>query len=204
MDSNELSLRAVVALLGRHLVTLKGQFAELSKQVGPQGPKGDKGDPGPPGPKGERGAPGTDGADGADGADGKDGADGIDGADGKDGAKGDTGDTGPVPEHEWRGTELRFREPTGRWGKRVDLAPKLDKKQTKALYVASGWNPDSLPDATDAIPEAFIVRQGNTWVRATYAQMQSWLGGSGLPPDAVTVNGEPVYVNGILVTSNGT
>lgn len=50
-----------------------------------------KGDPGPQGPRGERGQ------------------------------QGPQGDVGPAPEHEWRGTELRFQHSDGSWGKYVDL-----------------------------------------------------------------------------------
>ena len=37
------------------------------------------------------------------------------------GEKGDKGDTGPMPNHDWSGTALRFENPDGTWGDRVDL-----------------------------------------------------------------------------------
>ena len=37
------------------------------------------------------------------------------------GEKGDKGDTGPMPKHDWSGTALRFQNPDGTWGDRVDL-----------------------------------------------------------------------------------
>lgn len=37
------------------------------------------------------------------------------------GEKGDKGDTGPMPKHDWSGTALRFENPDGTWGDRVDL-----------------------------------------------------------------------------------
>lgn len=37
------------------------------------------------------------------------------------GAEGPRGPIGPMPEHEWRGTELRFEHAPGRWGDYVDL-----------------------------------------------------------------------------------
>lgn len=37
------------------------------------------------------------------------------------GEKGDKGDTGPMPNHDWSGTALRFQNPDGTWGDRVDL-----------------------------------------------------------------------------------
>lgn len=40
---------------------------------------------------------------------------------GPQGPQGPAGPSGPAPEHEWRGTELRFRNPDGSWGPWVDL-----------------------------------------------------------------------------------
>lgn len=37
------------------------------------------------------------------------------------GEKGDKGDAGPMPKHDWSGTALRFQNPDGTWGDRVDL-----------------------------------------------------------------------------------
>ena len=37
------------------------------------------------------------------------------------GAQGDDGPIGPMPAHEWDGTKLRFEEPGGTWGEKVDL-----------------------------------------------------------------------------------
>ncbi len=62
------------------------------------------------GPKGEKGVPGV-------GLPGKDGTDGLPGLD----ATGKQGDKGDTPDHQWRGTKLRFEEPEGEWGKFVDL-----------------------------------------------------------------------------------
>lgn len=76
------------------------------------------------GPKGEQGNPGSDGRNGVDGADGRDGArgpKGDKGNDGENGRDGDRGPIGPMPDHQWRGTSLRFQEPDGDWGKPVDL-----------------------------------------------------------------------------------
>ena len=75
---------------------------------------GETGPPGPPGPPGENGR---------DGQNGKDGKDGQRGLKGDPGPKGDRGPPGPPPNHQWRGTELRFELPDGEWGEWVDLAP---------------------------------------------------------------------------------
>lgn len=43
------------------------------------------------------------------------------GRDGLPGPQGVAGQVGPAPEHEWKGTSIRFQSPTGEWGKWVDL-----------------------------------------------------------------------------------
>lgn len=43
------------------------------------------------------------------------------GPQGPQGEPGPQGPIGPSPEHEWRGTELRFQNPDGTWGKWIDL-----------------------------------------------------------------------------------
>lgn len=59
--------------------------------------------------KGDRGEKGEEGRAG------KDGRNGIDGKNGKDGKQGE------APEHEWDDTKLRFKNPDGTWGEKVDL-----------------------------------------------------------------------------------
>ncbi len=59
--------------------------------------KGDRGE------KGDAGQPGKDGRNGVDGKNGKD------------------GKNGQPPEHEWEDTKLRFKNPDGSWGEKVDL-----------------------------------------------------------------------------------
>lgn len=92
--------------------------------TGPRGPAGEKGDAGPQGPAGPKGDPGIQGPEGPQGPQGEK------GATGNPGPKGDTGDAGPAgadgapglpPEHEWQGTQLRFKEPDGSWGQFIDL-----------------------------------------------------------------------------------
>lgn len=56
-----------------------------------------------------------------DGRNGERGERGFQGLVGKDGDRGVRGPIGPIPRHEWRGTELRFEEPDGSWGKWTDL-----------------------------------------------------------------------------------
>lgn len=91
-----------------------------------------------------------------------------------------------MPKHEWKGTKLRFQLTPSKWGKWVDLQGPAGKAGTAGgVYVGGGsagpaWNPDTLPAANDDLPEQFIVKQGDAWVRASYAQMQTWFpGGQG-------------------------
>lgn len=46
---------------------------------------------------------------------------GDQGPKGERGPPGPKGDRGPAPDHEWRGTELRFMHPDGEWGRFIDL-----------------------------------------------------------------------------------
>ncbi len=82
---------------------------------GERGPQGDVGPQGPIGPEGPQGVPGNAGRDGKVGARGPAGKPGADGEDGT------QGPVGPMPDHQWSGTQLRFEEPDGSWGKYVDL-----------------------------------------------------------------------------------
>lgn len=110
----------------------KGPQGERGLQ-GIQGPAGADGKPGatgPEGPEGPQGEPGPKGDPGIQGPEGPQGPQGEQGAKGDPGPKGDTGAAGPAgadgaqglpPEHEWQGTQLRFKEPDGSWGQFIDL-----------------------------------------------------------------------------------
>jgi hypothetical protein len=142
VDDNTLGLLTVVA---KQLRDVRTQFADLSKQPGPRGTHGDKGDQGDTGSKGDKGDQGDTGPKGDKGDQGDTGSKGDKGDHGDTGPKGDKGDqgdTGPAPEHEWRGTKLRFRQPDDEWGKFVDLAGKADTtKLPRAVYVATTPGP---------------------------------------------------------------
>lgn len=94
----------------------KGTEGEWQKSLkgkdGLPGKDGAKGEPGKRGPRGERGEPGTIG---------KAGERGPQGEQGPKGDRGPEGPIGPRPAHEWKGTELRFEQSDGEWGKFVDL-----------------------------------------------------------------------------------
>ena len=92
--------------------------------TGPRGPAGEKGDAGPQGPAGPKGDPGIQGPEGPQGPQGEKGATGDPGPKGDTGAAGQAGADGAQglpPEHEWQGTQLRFKEPDGSWGQFIDL-----------------------------------------------------------------------------------
>lgn len=89
-----------------------------------QGGQGERGEQGIKGDKGDAGSDGKDGLDGIDGLDGEQGLDGEIGAPGEPGDMGEDGKMGPRPEHEWKGTKLRFEKRDGKWGRWKDLRGK--------------------------------------------------------------------------------
>jgi hypothetical protein len=119
-------------------------------EPGPRGARGEPGTPGDRGEKGERGENGERGERGERGLEGFDGRDGIDGKQGEvgpqgpRGEQGERGEVGPMPEHEWRDTQLRFQQPGAdggvRWGKFVDLQgpPGEDGKPGRTVVVGGG------------------------------------------------------------------
>lgn len=151
---------------------------------GERGQKGDRGDTGLKGDKGDRGLKGERGERGEQGLQGKRGPKGEKGDKGDPGPKGDKGDTGPAPDHEWIGTSLRFKKPSGKWGETVELKgdPGRSVQITRVIGGGSSggsseWSPDDLsPAADDDLPDEFVVKQSGQWVRATYGQMQAWFG----------------------------
>lgn len=116
------------------------------------------------------------------------------------GAQGDQGEMGPMPDHEWRGTRLRFEKPDGTWGEFVELrGPKGARGDRGASGSGgngsggAGLDPSGLGMATDMpLPTEMLVQQGGAWVRATWAQIVGWLGGV-VPP----VGG------GVILTEDG-
>ena len=80
---------------------------------GPQGERGESGAPGEPGPTGEPGPCG---------------ADGQQGPQGEAGPPGPPGPQGDKPDHEWKGTALRFEKPDGTWGDLVELKGPAGKR----------------------------------------------------------------------------
>jgi len=83
-----------------------------------RGTRGRRGRAGKEGPEGLQGFDGESGVDGRKGAQGRA---GTTGDKGEPGPKGDKGETGDTPAHEWDETKLRFRTPSGAWGRKVNL-----------------------------------------------------------------------------------
>lgn len=129
------------------------------------------------------------------------------------GADGKKGEKGQMPDHEWQGTKLRFEKPAGGWGEYVELRGPKGARGTNGAPGGGGgdmggaverFDLSALPPASSAPPVEFVVRQGDAWVRASFAQMLAWFPGGVLPPlvdcqmtvggKGVTVNGEPVVV----------
>lgn len=214
-ENDHAAPRSFAYVQSARLDRLRADFRALSKLPGPQGPQGEPGAdgaPGAPGADGAKGARGLQGPPGPPGTPGPQGPAGPRGAQGEKGDKGDPGAAGLAPAHEWKGSKLRFRTPDGAWGKLVDLrgpqgeAGKSSKVGTVILGGGGGSNGDSidlssLPLATSDYPDHIIVFQNGAPVRATMSQFLGWAGAlANIGPNDVTVNGEPLLVNGAAVT----
>lgn len=192
MDSNDTALLAVIA---KKLRELRADFVGLSKQPGPAGPMGETGRTGAPGPAGE---PGLEGARGADGERGPAGPRGPVGPPGKDGAD---GERGPMPDHQWKGTRLRFQKPDGGWGKYTELKGERGPAGATGVAIGGGGtgggsvNPGNFPlaETIEWDDEMVIVRDG------AFMRVRVVLQAGPVPENAVTVNGEAVTVNGQYV-----
>ena len=101
-------------------------------------------------------------------------------AKGDKGEKGDKGDPGDPPEHEWKGTKLRFKKPDGTWGPFVDLKGQAGKSGT--IVVGSdggGMNLNTLqPGLPDVEPSALVVQQGGSWVNLPWAALVTTIAGA--------------------------
>lgn len=130
------------------------------------------------------------------------------------GDKGEKGDAGPMPSHEWKGTRLRFEKPDGTWGEFVELRGKAGKngKDGGVAVIGGGsasagsggtaFNPASLPVLPSGVlsTDFLILERGGVAYRVSIEALQAILGGGGIPANAARVNGDPVTVNGQVVT----
>jgi hypothetical protein len=114
------------------------------------------------------------------------------------GDKGDRGDTGPAPAHRWTGTKLQFQKPDGEWGKKVDLKGEKGDKGSGAgtIVIGSsggGFDLNTIEVVMSIVPgDQMLMMRGGALVRIAIQP-------SDLPDGAITVNGEPVLVNGEYV-----
>ena len=192
---------AVLVALAKSVKDLRDAFAQLSKQPGPPGKDGRDGVNGRDGVDGKDGVgiagrDGVDGKDGLHGKDGRPGAPGKNGRDGKDGKDGEPGPIGPMPKHEWRGTELRFQSAPKKWGKWVDLRGPAGASGAVVVQGGDGGTPldpkdIELVSGVQTGDEMLMVRAGK-FVRVKIAL-------SGVPLNAITVDGQHVTVNGEYV-----
>lgn len=114
-DGKSVSVAEVVPIIEREVARIPPPRDGIN---GVDGKDGEPGRDGKDGVPGRDGAPGTDGKDGAPGALGPRGPRGLQG---KAGEPGPRGPVGPMPQHEWRGAELRFEVAPGEWGDWANL-----------------------------------------------------------------------------------
>lgn len=106
-----------------------------------------------------------------------------------------------MPDHQWKGTKLRFQKPDGDWGKFTDLKGDPGKAGASGGGFSMGTSagapldPSTIPLADTLVPldEMVIVRDG------VLMRVRVALQAGDIPAGAVTVNGEAVTVNGQYV-----
>lgn len=145
---------------------------------GRDGLDGERGEPGEPGPRGERGPAGPVGPVGPKGADAI-ARDGARGPQGPQGPQGPPGEPGPAPRHQWDGTKLRFENPDGSWGRKVDLeGPRGPQGYGGGGGGAPGvaFDLDSLPIGDTSTPTEIALKQHGSWFRVTWSTFLSLIG----------------------------
>jgi hypothetical protein len=185
-DAAALIVVATALKRQRERVTqVDAKIDQLQRLPGPEGKDGE------PGPAGRDGLNGQDGKDGRDGQEGKDGQDGKNGQDGKDGKD---GQDGKPPEHQWRGSKLRFRQPDGDWGKYTDLQGDPGKDGKTGVIIqggnSSGNNLAELPELPDAaqLTDFLLLERNGTAYRVPLSALQTLLGTA----SPTTTSGEPL------------
>ncbi|QXV72281.1 hypothetical protein Acf1_00084 [Acidovorax phage ACF1] len=106
-----------------------------------------------------------------------------------------------MPRHEWDGTKLRFQLTPKTWGKWVDLrGPAGRSGGGGATVVEGGGGAPQPPLDPSQFPIVSGIQSGDTMLivrDGEWARVRVTL--SGVPTNAVTVNGVPVTVNGEYV-----
>lgn len=98
-------------------------------------------------------------------------------------AMGAKGDTGPMPDHEWKGSKLRFEKPDGTWGEYVDLKGKPGKDGERVVVFAGGGSNsrplDALQPGVDGVePASIAVMQAGEWVNLPWAAFVTTIAGA--------------------------
>lgn len=57
----------------------------------------------------------------------------------------------------------------------ADISQVLQRLSALEIGAGAGFNPDTLPSATDAPPDRVIVQQAGEWRIATGKQMHGWM-----------------------------
>lgn len=98
------------------------------------------------------------------------------------GEKGEKGDVGPRPDHQWKGSKLRFEKPDGTWGDYVDLKGPKGEDGKRVVVLSGGGNSgaglDVLPPATTGEPQAVAVMVGGAWVKMSWAAFSAVIAGT--------------------------
>lgn len=85
-------------------------------------------------------------------------------AKGEKGDRGPQGEAGPAPDHEWQGTKLRFRKPSGKWGKFTDLKGEPGKEGGQVIISRGGssFNPATFGELPGGVlPLDFVIVERN-------------------------------------------
>lgn len=107
-----------------------------------------------------------------------------------------------MPKHQWDGTKLRFQLTERKWGKWVDLRGPAGRSGGGVIVSSGGGGSSPPPEPIDpsVFPLVSGIQTGDTMVivrDGQWARVRISL--SGVPTNAVTVDGVPVTVNGEFV-----
>ena len=146
---------------------------------GPQGTKGDQGLTGPAGPEGPQGPQGLQGIEGPQGEIGPVGPEGPQGTQGHNGINGEDGEKGNIPQHMWRGKDLRFQNNNGTWGEWVFLQGDTGPRGPRGIEGEKG----NIPQHMWAGKDIRFQNNNGTWGEWTF--LQGPPGPTGPAPDVM-------------------
>jgi hypothetical protein len=116
------------------------------------------------------------------------------GPQGRPGEKGGQGEKGDKPDHQWRGTELRFEKPDGAWGKWVDLQGPRGKRGGGGGAPGTSFDPAAIPVLPDLLLETdyFLIERGGQAYRVSLETLRELIGAPWQPPEAINGGGAAV------------